>query len=127
MLCSCQGKCRCFGINMYSLFITFLCRTRKWFNKLVSSSINRILLLEEGVKFIFRLLGAIFLHIDGILQDFGVVHRAPSDERSMVGKRWELILLNIAMNSLLNVKILAHYLYNLIYKIIARYYPLHQF
>ena len=54
----------------------------------------------------------ILLHVDGVLEDFGVVHGAPADEAAVVGERWELVLLYVAMNSLLDVKVFAH-LYNL--------------
>lgn len=46
------------------------------------------------------------------MEDFGVVHGAPADEAAVVGERWELVLLYVAMNSLLDVKVFAH-LYNL--------------
>lgn len=54
----------------------------------------------------------VLLHVDGVLENFGIVHRAPPDEAAVIGEGWELVLLYIAMNSLLDVKVFAH-LYNL--------------
>lgn len=98
---------------MGSFFLILLSHMREGLYELILGSIDRILLLEEGIQLIFLSLSiGVLLHVDGVLEDFGIVHRAPTDEAAVVGERWELVLLYIAMNSLLDVKVFAH-LYNL--------------
>lgn len=78
-------------------------------DEIVSAAIDGIFLLEESLQLVLRFLGRLFLYVDGVLQDLRVVHGAPSDKAPMVGKGWKLVFLYISMNSLLNVKVLAHY------------------
>lgn len=42
------------------------------------------------------------------MEDFGIVHGAPTYEAAVVGEGGELVLFNVAMNSLLDVEVLAH-------------------
>lgn len=47
------------------------------------------------------------MQIDGIDEDFGVVHAAPADETPVVGEGGELVVFDIFMNSLFDVKVFA--------------------
>ncbi len=48
---------------------------REGLYELILGSIDRILLLEEGIQLIFlRLSISVLLHVDGVLEDFGIVH-----------------------------------------------------
>lgn len=99
---------------MSAFLINFFAEIWKRFDELVLGSIYWIFLLKKCINIVFlRLRGCVFLDVDGVLQDFGVVHWAPSDETSMIGERRELVLFDISMNSLLDVKVFAHLLYNL--------------
>lgn len=113
MLSRRQWKGRSFCINMYSFFLHLLATSWKWFDELVSPTINRIFLLEKWVEFILGLLRVIFLHINWVLKNLWIVHRTPANQRSMISKGGKLIFLNISMNCLLDVEILAHPFYNL--------------
>lgn len=109
----CEGEAGSLGICICSLFISLVGQIGKGFHELVLRPIDRIPLLEECINVIFlRFSGGVLLDVDGVLEDFGVVHGAPSDETAMVCEGGELVLLNVTMNSLLDVEVLAHRLYN---------------
>ena len=109
-----QGEARSFGIDMNAFLINFFTEIWKRFDELVFGSIYWIFLLKKCINIVFlRLRRCVFLNVDRVLEDFRIVHWAPSDEASMIGERRELILFDISMNSLLDVKVFAHLLYNL--------------
>ena len=111
---SCQGKAGNFSIRMNAFLINLFAEIGKRFDELILVPINWIFLLEERIEVIFLCLcGGVFLNIDWVLENFWVVHRAPSNETAMIGERRELVLFDISMNSLLDVKVFAHLLYNL--------------
>lgn len=108
-----ESEARSLAICMCSLVLSFFSQVRKRLHKLVLSPIDRVPLLEEGIDVIFLgFSGGVLLDVDGVLEDFGVVHGAPADETAVVGEGGELVLLDVAMNSLLDVEVLAHRLYN---------------
>lgn len=60
---------------MGSFFLILLSHMREGLYELILGSIDRILLLEEGIQLIFlRLSISVLLHVDGVLEDFGIVH-----------------------------------------------------
>jgi hypothetical protein len=81
---------------------------RERFDKLIFPSVDWVFLLEEGLKLVLGLFGGVLLHVDGVLEHFGVVHGAPSNERAVVREGGELVLLDVAMHRLLDVEVLAH-------------------
>ncbi len=96
---------------MSSLFLIFVSEMRERFNKLVLGAIDWVFLLKEGIKLVFLCFSiGVLLHVDGVLKDFRVVHGAPSNQTAMIGEGGELVFLDVAMNSLLDVKVLAHLL-----------------
>jgi len=115
MLGRSHSKARSFTINLSSFFFHFIHIPCKRLNEIILHPVDWIFLLEERIDIIFlRLCRCIFLYIDWILQHFGIVHRTPTDKTPMVGEGGELILFDVAMNSLLYIEVLAHaILYNL--------------
>ena len=72
---------------MGSFFLILLGHVRERLNELILGSIYGILLLEEGVKLIFLCLSiGVLLHVDGVLEDFGIIHGAPANEAAVVGE-----------------------------------------
>jgi hypothetical protein len=65
--------------------------------------------LEDGIDVEFFLFWQrILLEINWIHENFWVVHGAPANEASMVGKGGKLIFFYISINGFLNVEVLAH-------------------
>lgn len=72
---------------MCSFFLIPISEMREGLNKLILSAIDWVFLLEKGIELVF--LGfsiSVLLHVDGILEDFGVVHGAPANETAVVGE-----------------------------------------
>lgn len=114
-----QSEGWCFTINIDNFVFIFLGWViRKWFNKFVLISVCGIFLLKEALQLIFRLLVIIFLHVDRVLQYFRVIHGTPADQWTVISKGWKLVFFDVAMNSLLNIEVLAHTLYITANKII---------
>lgn len=69
--------------------------------------------MEKGFQFVFRFVGGIFLHVDRVLEHFGIVHGAPAHKTAVVGEGGELIFFDVAMHCLLDVEVFAHrFFYN---------------
>lgn len=82
-----ESKAGSFSVDMCSFFLVLLGHMRERFNELILGSIDGIFLLKESIKLIFLCFSiGIFLHVDGVLEDFGIVHGAPADEATVVGE-----------------------------------------
>jgi hypothetical protein len=99
------------GIDIDSFAFVAVGVVREGSDELVPAPFVWTFLLKEGLQLVLGVVGCIFLHVDGVLQNFGVVHGAPADETAMVGEGWELVALDVAMYGLLDVEVLAH-MYN---------------
>lgn len=95
------------GLGIELIFL-FLDGGREGMGELGFGSIYWVFLLKEGLQLELLLIRFILLDVDWVLQNFRVVHGAPADQTAMVGKRRELVFLNVAVHSLLNIKTLAH-------------------
>lgn len=104
-----EGEAGRLGVGMCALLLSAILDSSEGLDEFVAGAFYWVLLLEEGVEFVFLgLCGGVLLDVDGVLEHFGVVHGAPADQTAVVGEGWELILLHVAMNSLLDVEVLAH-------------------
>lgn len=94
---------------MRPLLLSLLREVAEGLDELILDPVDGIPLLEERVELVLLgLCRGLLLDVDGVLQNFGIVHGAPADETAVVGEGGELVLFNVAMNSLLDVEVFAH-------------------
>ena len=71
-------------------------------------SVFRLLLLENMIEVVLAFLVFRFGGVDGIHEYLGVVHGAPANKAPVVVEGLELVLLDVAIDGLLDVKIALH-------------------
>lgn len=75
----CEGVAWRFTIIMWACFFMFFLEVCKRLDELILGAVDRVSLLEETIYVVFLGFGGgVFLSVNGVLQDFWVVHRAPA-------------------------------------------------
>lgn len=103
MLCGSQCQTG-FLIITVSLFAQF----GKRLIKLNLISVLWLFLLEDVVQIIVPLFVIRLSGIDGVHNNFGVIHCAPANQTPVVVEGLELVLLNVPVHCLLDIELLLH-------------------
>ena len=70
------GECEsgCFGVDVDSCLLIFIVVVGEGSDELIFGAVYWVFLLEERFELVFWFFSCVFLHVDWVLQHFGIVH-----------------------------------------------------